>query len=119
MNAAVHAQSTRTHTAPNKPESDKMKYASVLFAGLLATAYPAMAAEEQPKACLTQDQINKLVTSESAKAIAQFVAQEKSAAAKDAYEIVQKAFTPAPADAPNAAPAAPAAPNAPDLHHRP
>ena len=83
----------------------------VIFACLIATPY-AMADEQPKAACLNQDQLNRLVQSESAKAVAQFVAQEKSAAAKDAYEIVQKAFTPVPP-----APPTPAAP--PDATPKP
>jgi len=69
------------------------------FLALLLLASPAFAADA-PTVTLTQEQLQRLINAEAAKSVAQFVAQEKSAAAKDVYEALEKAFTVKPSEGP-------------------
>jgi len=68
-----------------------MKYA--LLPLLLLTA-PALA--EERTITLTKPELESIIKAETSRAIANYVAQEQSAAAKEVYEKVNKAFTPQP-----------------------
>lgn len=57
-----------------------------------------------PTVTLTQDQLQRLITGEQAKAsaaaVAQYVAQEKAEANKDVYDLVKSSFAPKPKEPP-------------------
>lgn len=54
---------------------------------------------------LTQDQLQRLILGEQAKAaaaaVSQYIAQEKESANKDVYDLVKSAFTPKPKELPH------------------
>ena len=58
---------------------------------VVLVASPAIA-DDAPTVTLTRDQLQKIVEAESARAVGEYISNEKRAAAKDAYEIVRKAF---------------------------
>lgn len=74
------------------------------FALLLLSTSALAQVQTQPGApatvTLTQDQLQRLITGEQAKAaaaaVSQYVAQEKESTNKDIYDLVKSAFAPKP-----------------------
>ena len=74
-----------------------MRFRLLLVAAALPTlAHAADVAEVKPPALptvlLTKEQLTAIIQAENARAVANYIADEKRAAAKDAYEVVRKAF---------------------------
>lgn len=70
----------------------------VILATALAACATARAAEPAPTVALTQDELRLVISAEVAKAIT----QGEAAKAKGAYEKIQAAFAPKPAEPPKA-----------------